>query len=260
MTYEHLLVDRHDAVLVMTINRPQVRNALNAAALSELLRAIEAAEVDSGVRVVVLTGQGDKAFAAGADIRELAGCTSTEARELARRGQSVGDRIERLGKPVIAAVNGAALGGGCELAMACTIRLAAEHAQFGQPEINLGLIPGYGGSQRLPRLIGRGRALEMLLTGTPIDAHEACRIGLVSRVMPAADLIPAALQLGATLASKPPLAVAYLLSAVASGLDMPFEAALALEASLFGLAASTEDMREGTSAFLQKRTPEFKGR
>lgn len=260
MTYEHLLVGQDDATLVVTINRPEVRNALSAAALGELLRAIEAAESDASVRVVVVTGQGDKAFVAGADIRELAVCSSTEARDVARRGQAVCDRIERLAKPVIAAVNGVALGGGCELAMACTMRLAADHAQFGQPEINLGLIPGYGGSQRLPRLVGRGRALELLLTGATIDAAEACRIGLVNRVVPAAELMPAALQLGAMLAAKPPLAVAYLLSAVASGLDMPLEAALAFEASLFGLVASTEDMREGTSAFLQKRTPVFRGR
>ncbi len=260
MTYEHLLVERDDAALVITINRPRVLNALNAAALEELGRAIDDADADAAIRAVIVTGAGEKAFAAGADINELDGRSAVEAQDLARRGQAAFNRIERLRKPVIAAVNGLALGGGCELAMACTVRLAAEHARLGQPEIDLGLIPGYGGSQRLPRLVGRGRALELLLTGSPIDAHEAFRIGLVNRVVPAADLMAAARRMAATFAAKPPLAVGYLLSAVSSGLDMPLDAGLACEASLFGLAASTEDMREGTRAFLEKRAPVFRGR
>jgi enoyl-CoA hydratase len=181
-------------------------------------------------------------------------------RDHARHGQAVFDRIERLGKPVIAAVNGFALGGGCELAMACTIRLASDAAKFGQPEVNLGLIPGYAGSQRLPRLVGRGRALELLLLGDIIDAQEAWRIGLVNRVLPAAELLPQAKALAAKLAAKAPIAVRYILDAVASGLDMPFAEAEDHEATLFGLVSTTEDMREGTTAFLEKRKAQFKGR
>ena len=214
---------------------------------------------DAGVRAVVLTGAGEKAFVAGADINELAVQTPAGGREHARAGQRVFDRLERLGKPVIAAVNGFALGGGCELAMACTIRLAADHAKFGQPEINLGLIPGYAGSQRLPRLIGRGRALEMLLRGHQISAEEAWRIGLVNRVVPARELLSEARSLAALLAAKAPVATRYILEAVAGGLDMTFEDAQEYEATLFGLVSTTDDMREGTRAFLEKRKPEFKG-
>jgi enoyl-CoA hydratase len=209
---------------------------------------------------VVLTGAGEKSFIAGADINELAVQTPTGGREHAIRGQHVLDLIERMGKPVIAAINGYALGGGCELAMACTIRLAADTAKLGQPEINLGIIPGYAGTQRLARLVGRGRALELLLTGDQISAQEAYRLGLVNRVVPAADLMAAAATLAATLAAKAPIAIRYILDAVHTGLDMPFAQAQIFEATLFGLVASTDDMREGTAAFLEKRKPVFKGK
>jgi enoyl-CoA hydratase len=260
MAYETLQVDRDEAVVVVTINRSAVLNALNAATLGELGQAIDEARTDDGVRAIVLTGAGDKAFVAGADINELAAQTPVEAREHARAGQALFDRIERLGKPVIAAVNGFALGGGCELAMACTIRLASDTAKFGQPEINLGLIPGFAGTQRLPRLIGRGRALELLLTGAQISAEEAWRIGLVNRVVPAAQLLTEARALAKSLSLKAPVAVRYILDAVASGLDMSLAEAQDGEATLFGLVGATDDKREGTRAFLEKRTPVFRGR
>jgi enoyl-CoA hydratase len=260
MIFEHLLVERDAGVLLVTMNRPQVLNALNAAMLTELDRAIEAAGADESVRVIILTGAGEKAFAAGADLKELADATPLAGREHARRGQAVCDRIERLGKPSIAAIHGFALGGGCEQAMACTLRIAAETARLGQPEINLGIIPGYGGSQRLPRLVGRGRGLEMLLSGLPVTAAEAYRIGLVNRVVPPAELLPASRQLARSLAEKPPIAVRYLLEAVAEGLDLPLAAAEQVEATLFGLTFATDDMREGTQAFLEKRKPEFTGK
>ena len=260
MSFENLLVERHDHVLVATINRPKVLNALNAQTLDELGRVIDDIKHDAEVRAVILTGAGEKAFVAGADINELAVQTPVGGRDHARKGQSLFDRIERLGKPVIAAVNGFALGGGCELAMACTIRIAADTAKFGQPEINLGIIPGYAGSQRLPRLVGRGRALELLLTGAQISAEEAWRIGLVNRVVPAANLMTEARALADALASKAPIAVRYILDAVAGGLEMSFADAQTYEATLFGLVATTEDMREGTRAFLERRKPEFHGR
>jgi enoyl-CoA hydratase len=260
MAHENLLVDRDGAVLGVTINRPKVLNALNNATLEELDHVIATAAADESVRVVTITGSGDRAFVAGADINELAVQTPAGGREHARRGQGLLDRLERLGKPVIAAINGFALGGGCELAMACTIRLAADTAKLGQPEINLGLIPGYGGSQRLPRLVGRGRALELLLVGAPITAEEAWRIGLVNRVVPAADLAAETRALAQALAAKAPIAVRYILDAVAGGLEMPLADALDYEATLFGLVSATGDMREGTAAFLEKRKPDFKGR
>ena len=260
MAYENLLVERDGGVLTITINRPKVLNALNAATLAELDQEIAMARDDAAVRAIILTGAGEKSFVAGADINELAVQTPVAGREHARHGQSLFDRIERLGKPVIAAVNGFALGGGCELAMACTIRIAADNAKFGQPEINLGLIPGYAGSQRLPRLVGRGRALELLLTGNQITAEEAHRIGLVNKVVPAASLQAEAKTLAALLASKAPVAVRYILEAVAGGLEMKFADAQDYEATLFGLVSTTEDMREGTKAFLEKRKAEFKGR
>ena len=260
MSFENLLVERHDHVVVATINRPKVLNALNAQTLDELGEVIGDAQKDDEVRVVILTGAGEKAFVAGADINELAVQTPVGGRDHARRGQSLFDRIERLGKPVIAAVNGFALGGGCELAMACTIRIASDTAKFGQPEINLGIIPGYAGSQRLPRLVGRGRALELLLTGQQISAEEAWRIGLVNRVVPAANLMTEARALADALASRAPIAVRYILDAVAGGLEMSFADGQDYEATLFGLVSTTEDMREGTKAFLEKRKANFTGR
>ena len=260
MPLENLIVERDAAVLTVTINRPKVLNALNAATLAELGGVIDEAQSDPAVRVVVITGAGEKAFVAGADINELAQQTPVGGRDHARHGQALFDRIEALGKPVIAAVNGFALGGGCELAMACTMRIAADTAQFGQPEINLGLIPGYAGSQRLPRLVGAGRALELLLTGNRISAEEAWRIGLVNKVVPAAQLAAEVRTLAQTLAAKPPVAVRYLLDAVRRGLEMSLRDAQDYEATLFGLVSTTDDMREGTRAFLEKRKPEFTGR
>jgi enoyl-CoA hydratase len=260
MTFENLLLERDGAVAILTVNRPKVLNALNSATLDELRRAILELKADAGVRAVVLTGAGEKSFVAGADINELAAQTPTSGREHAIAGQHVLDLIEHMGKPVIAAINGYALGGGCELAMACTIRLAADTAKLGQPEINLGLIPGYAGTQRLARLAGRGRALELLLTGDQISAQEAHRLGLVNRVVPAADLMREARTLAGALAAKAPVAVRYILEAVDKGLEMPFAQAQVFEATLFGLVASTDDMREGTRAFLEKRKAEFKGK
>ena len=259
MAFDNLLVERDAAVAIVTINRPKVLNALNAQTLAELQQVMLELQLDDSVRAVVLTGAGDRAFVAGADIGELAPLTPTAAVERARAGQRVFDLIEQLGKPVIAAINGFALGGGCELAMACTLRLAADTATLGQPEVRLGLIPGYAGTQRLPRLVGQGRALELLLTGTPITADAAERIGLVNRVVPASELMDEARRLAATLAAQAPLAVRYILASVHAGLQMPAAEAWAHEAALFGLAAATEDMREGTRAFLEKRKPVFKG-
>ena len=260
MSFDNLLVEREGGVLLVTLNRPKVLNALNSQTLRELSQAMDAAKADAEVRVVILTGAGDKSFVAGADINELAVMTPVGGREHARIGQRVFDQIERLGKPVIAAVNGFALGGGCELALACAIRIASEAARFGQPEINLGLIPGYAGSQRLPRLVGRGPALELLLTGDMIDAAEALRIGLVNRVVAADQLMPTAKTLAARIAQKAPIAAQYILDAVVTGADMAFADAQDHEATLFGLVASTDDMREGTRAFLEKRKPAFQGK
>lgn len=257
---ENLIVDRQDAIAIVTINRPRVLNALNRQTLDELGRAMLSLRDDAAVRVVVLTGAGEKAFAAGADITELAEQTPAAGRDFALRGQHVFDLVASLGKPVIAAINGFALGGGCELAMACTIRLAAETAKIGQPEINLGLIPGYGGTQRLSRLVGAGRALELLLTGDQISAAEAYRIGLVNRVLPAADLMREAIALGTLLATKAPLAARYIIDAVQTGLDVALPAGQVVEATLFGLVSSTADMREGTRAFIEKRKPVFQGK
>jgi enoyl-CoA hydratase len=259
MSLENLLIEREGSFAILTINRPKVLNALSTQTLDELRRAILELKHDESVRAVVLTGAGDKAFVAGADINELAVQTPPGGREHALAGQGVLDLIERMGKPVIAAINGYALGGGCELAMACTIRIAADTARLGQPEINLGIIPGYAGSQRLPRLVGKGRALELLLGGEQISAQEAHRIGLVNRVVPAGELMAEAKKLAATLAAKAPIAVRYILEAVHQGLEMPLAQAQNVEATLFGLLASTDDMREGTAAFLEKRKPAFKG-
>jgi enoyl-CoA hydratase len=257
---ENLIVDRDGGVTTLTINRPKVLNALNTQTLDELRRVILACRHDAAVRCVIITGAGEKSFIAGADINELSQQTPTGGREHALAGQHVLDLIENLGKPVIAAINGFALGGGCELAMACTMRIAADTARLGQPEINLGIIPGYAGTQRLARLVGRGRALEILLTGEHVTAAEAHRLGLVNRVVPAAELMSEARKLASMLASKAPVAARYIIDAVNKGLDMAFPDAQVYEATLFGLVSSTEDMREGTRAFLDKRKAEFKGR
>jgi len=260
MAFDNLLLERDGAVASITINRPKVLNALNTQTLDELRRAILELKQDAGVRVVILTGAGEKAFVAGADITELAVQTPTSGREHALAGQHVFDLIENMGKPVIAAINGYALGGGCELAMACTLRIAADTAKIGQPEVTLGLMPGYAGTQRLPRLVGKGKAMEMILTGAPIAADEAQRIGLVNRVVAAAELMTHATALAAQLAKSAPIAMRYIINAINKGVEMPFAEACQYEATLFGLVASTEDMREGTKAFLEKRKPEFKGR
>jgi enoyl-CoA hydratase len=259
-SFENLLIERDGGVALVTVNRPKVLNALNMQTLDELRRAILDLKRDDSIRVVILTGAGEKSFVAGADINELATQTPTSGRDHAMSGQHILDLIEHMGKPVIAAINGFALGGGCELAMACTIRVAADTARLGQPEINLGIIPGYAGTQRLARLVGRGRALEILLTGDMLSAQEAYRLGLVNRVVPAAELMAEAKKLAATLAAKAPIAMRYILDAVHRGLDMPFAEAQTFEATLFGLVASTDDMREGTKAFLEKRKADFKGR
>jgi enoyl-CoA hydratase len=259
MAFDNLLLDRDGAVAVITVNRPQVLNALNRQTLDELRQILLDLQRDEAIRALVVTGAGEKAFVAGADIRELAALSPLEGREHALAGQHVFDLIENLGKPVIAAINGYALGGGCELAMACTLRIAADSARFGQPEIKLGILPGYAGTQRLPRIVGKARALELLLTGATIDAQEAARIGLVNRVVPASALMVEARTLASDLAKQPPTAVRYILAAVQKGLEMPAGEAGAFEATLFGLISATDDMREGTTAFIEKRQPDFKG-
>lgn len=260
MSFDNLLVERDGAVAIVTINRPKVLNALNAQTLDELRRIVLELKRDEAIRAVVVTGAGEKSFIAGADIGELAVQTPAGGKEHAHQGQHVLNLIEGMGKPVIAAINGFCLGGGCELAMACTLRIAADTARIGQPEVNLGLIPGFAGTQRLARLVGKGRALEMILTGAPITAEEAWRIGLVNRVVPAAELVPAARALATELAAKAPLAVRYAIEATNRGLEMTQAEGAFLETTLFGLVASTADMREGTRAFLEKRKPEFKGK
>jgi enoyl-CoA hydratase len=257
--FDNLQVAREGATALVTLDRPQSRNALDSATLDDLRRALLDVGQDAAIRAVIITGAGEKAFAAGADLRELAAMTPSALQELAQRGQAVFTLIENIDKPVIAAINGVALGGGCELALACTVRLAADSAQLGQPEVNLGLIPGFGGTQRLPRLIGRGRALDLLLTGRIIDAAEAFRIGLVDRVIPASALLHEARALAKLLSDKAPLAVRGILEAVRRGGEASLAAGLALEASLFGRAGASADMREGVAAFLEKRTPVFRG-
>ena len=257
---ENVLYEKKGPIVYVTINRPKVLNALNAKTISELRSAFEDARDDSEVRGVVFTGAGDKAFAAGADISEMANDTPLTAEEKTRSGQALTDLIEDLGKPVIAAVNGFALGGGCELSMACTIRIAAETAKFGQPEVKIGVMPGYGGTQRLPRLVGKGRALQLILSGEVIGAQEAYRIGLVNEVVAGANLITRAEALLNQILSNAPIGVKHSIEAVNKGLDASLAEGLLLEASFFAICAGTEDKKEGTSAFLSKRAPKFQGR
>ena len=260
LTLENVLYEKKGAIAYVTINRPKELNALNLKTWENLREAFEDAQNDTAIRGVILTGAGDKAFIAGADISELATITAVEAERSSSYGQEVLNLIENLGKPVIAAVNGFSLGGGCETAMACTIRVAAEHAQFGQPEVTLGIIPGGGGTQRLPRLVGKGRALQIILSGERINAQEAYRIGLVNEVVPvAANLIPRAEAILNQIFKNAPIAVKYSLEAVNKGLETSIADGLSLEASLFGICATTEDKKEGTQAFLQKRHANFKG-
>ena len=257
---ETVLYEKRGALAYVTVNRPKVLNALNARTWTDLKTAFEDASADGAVRGVILTGSGNKAFIAGADISELAHASAIDAERSSRFGQEVLDLIENLGKPVIAAVNGFALGGGCETAMACTIRVAVETARFGQPEVNLGLLPGGGGTQRLPRLIGRGRALQLILSGEMISAQEAYRIGLVNEIVAAADLIARAESILNRIAANAPVAVSCALAAVNHGLEGSQNEGMLLEAAYFGLCAGTDDKREGTSAFLEKRPPQFHGR
>ena len=255
-----VLYGTKDGIARITISRPEKLNALDRQTVQEIDRVVASAGQDPSVGVLIITGAGEKAFVAGADIGELASQTPVEGTAYARAGQAVLDRLERLGKPSIAAINGYALGGGLELAMACTFRVAAESAKLGQPEVALGIIPGYGGTQRLARLVGAGRALEMILTGEPIDAREALRVGLLNRVVPAAELLPAAEALARTILTRGPVALRYALQAVHEGLQTTLNEGLSMEAALFGLCCATEDMREGTRAFVEKRKPAFKGR
>jgi enoyl-CoA hydratase len=257
---ENLKTENRDGILVVTVDRPKVLNALNAQTVDELRRVFDDVRDDDSVRCVILTGGGEKAFVAGADIGELARMTPITGKTTAERGQRVFLSIERCPKPVIAAINGFALGGGCELALACHIRIASEKAQIGLPEVTLGIIPGYGGTQRMARLLGKGKALELILTADRIDAFEAERIGLVNKVVPADQLMAAAETLGRKIMTRGPLAVRAAIEAVMSGSEMPFEEGQFLEATLFGLLASTEDMKEGMGAFLEKRTAEFKNK
>jgi enoyl-CoA hydratase/carnithine racemase len=260
LTLENVLYEKRGAIAYITVNRPKVLNALNQRTWQDLRAAFADARDDADVRGVILTGAGDKAFIAGADIGELAQSTALEAEGASTYGQEVLNLVENLGKPVIAAVNGFALGGGCETAMACTIRIAAENAEFGQPEVKLGVIPGGGGTQRLPRLVGRGRALQLILSGEMISAQEAYRIGLVNEVVPAAELLARAEGILKQILSNAPLAVKYSLEAVNKGLETSQPEGLSLEAALFGLCAGTEDKKEGTQAFLQKRPAQFHAR
>src|SRR5713101_9687068 len=252
--------EKKGSIAYLTVNRPKVLNALNTPTWTDLRAAFEDAKADASVHGVILTGAGDKAFIAGADISELANVDAYDAEESSRFGQGVLDLIEDLGKPVIAAINGFALGGGCETAMACTIRIAVEHAKFGQPEVKLGLLPGGGGTQRLPRLVGKGRALQLILSGEMISAQEAYRIGLVNEVVPAVDLIARAETILRQITSNAPIAIKLAIEATNKGLETSLSEGFALEASYFGICAATEDKREGTSAFLEKRTPQFHGR
>src|SRR5450631_3325283 len=258
--FQNIKFEKKNQIAYITIDRPKVLNALNMATMQELKDAFASIKDDAEVRVAILTGAGEKAFVAGADIGELSQQSPVSAKEYTHRGQAIVDAIENLGKPTIACINGFALGGGCELAMACTLRLASENAKLGQPEVKLGLIPGYGGTQRLPRLVGKGVAMQLVLTGEMITAQEALRIGLVNEVVPAAELIPRAEAIAAKIIANAPLAVQYAMEAVNHGLDMTLAEGLYLEATLFAVCCSTEDKNEGTKAFLDKRAAQFKGK
>jgi enoyl-CoA hydratase len=260
MTFENIQFEIRDDIAFLTLNRPKVLNALNAATLQELQTAIQTVRDDAAVRVAILTGAGEKAFAAGADIEELARVNEVEGRDLSLRGQAIFRSIETCGKPVIACINGFALGGGCELALACTLRIASENAKLGQPEVKLGLIPGYGGTQRLARLVGKGVALQMILTAEILSAAEALRVGLVNEVVAPDQLLERGKDLARTIAGMAPLAIRYSLEAIDRGYDLPLEEGLQLEATLFGNSCGTEDKAEGTAAFLAKRPPVWKGR
>jgi enoyl-CoA hydratase len=260
MTLENVKLEKKNAIAYVTIDRPKVLNALNMATMQELWQVFGDLKDDKQIRVVILTGAGEKAFVAGADINELAKNNAVEAKAYTHKGQATLDLIENLGKPVIACVNGFALGGGCEIAMACTMRLASENAKLGQPEVKLGIIPGYGGTQRLPRLVGTGLAMQMLLTGEMITAQEAQRIGLVNEVVPQAELIARAEAIAQKIIANAPLAVQYAMEAVNRGMEMTLQEGLYLEATLFGVCCATEDKTEGTKAFLEKRAAQFKGR
>jgi enoyl-CoA hydratase len=260
MNFENILLEKKNSIAYVTVNRPKVLNALNMATMEELRAAFTDIKRDTSIRVAILTGSGEKAFVAGADISELARHGAVSAKEYTHRGQSVLDSIENLGKPAIACINGFALGGGCELALACTLRLASETAKLGQPEVKLGIIPGYGGSQRLPRLVGKGIAMQLILAGEMITAQEAHRIGLVNEVTAPGDLIPRAEAIAQKIIANAPLAVQYAIEAVNRGLEMTQAEGLYLEAALFGLCCATEDKTEGTTAFLEKRPAQFKGK
>ncbi len=258
-SFENILYSTKSSIAYVTLNRPKVLNALSRKTIEELQEAFALAQSDPAVLGVILTGAGDRAFIAGADIAELSEVTKEQALEFARNGQACLSFIENLGKPVIAAVNGFALGGGCEAAMACTMRIASDQAKFGQPEVKLGIIPGYGGTQRLPRLVGKGRALQLILSGSVIDAQEAYRIGLVNEVVPGSQLIARAEAILNQIAANAPLAVKYAIEAVYKGAEQDLATGMKTEAELFSLAADTEDKREGTRAFVEKRPPSFKG-
>jgi enoyl-CoA hydratase len=261
MSYCHIQFEvAEDGISLLTIDRPEKRNALSGAVVGELDDAFGRVASDDKIRALIVTGAGEKAFVAGADIQELAALSPVELREMALAGQRVFRRLETIGKPSVAAINGFALGGGLELAMACTVRFASDNAKLGQPEVKLGLIPGYGGTQRLPRLVGRGRALEMLLSGEPVDAAEACRIGLVNAVVAQPDLMAHCRKWLALVLANAPVAVALAMDAVDAGYDSGLDAGLRLEAAAFGMSAGTKDRIEGTSAFLAKRRPVFEGK
>jgi enoyl-CoA hydratase len=260
MAYDNLLFEVSEQIARITFNRPNVLNALNRKTIDELGDCLKKVRADDAIRVLILTGAGEKAFIAGADINELSQQTPVNGREFTLYGQEIIHRLETLGKPAIAAINGFALGGGCELALACTLRIASRNAKLGQPEVKLGIIPGYGGSQRLPRLCGKGLAHELILTGEMITAEEALRVGLVNRVVESAELLATAEAIAQKIIANAPLAVKYALEAVERGMEMPQEEGLYLEATLFGLCCATQDMREGTRAFLEKRPPKFEGR